>query len=94
VTPLGGTAPASRRTDWIAGPPGAAFAGLTSEARYASRSWPLDVQSSSPSGDASTHIALGISAGSSFTWYWNASVAGSATPIEPVSQVFASGRVG
>ena len=78
----------SRRTEWIGAAPGAAFAGLTLDASYASRSAPLEVQSSCPSGEASTHMAFGISAGSSLTWYWNASVAGSATPIEPVPQVF------
>jgi hypothetical protein len=46
---------------------GAAFAGLMSAVRYASRSGPEDVHSSRPSGDASAHIAFGISAGASLT---------------------------
>ena len=33
VTPLGGTAPARRRTEWIGAAPGAAFAAVTSAAR-------------------------------------------------------------
>jgi hypothetical protein len=51
----------------MGGAAGAACAAVTSAALYARRSWPLDVHSSFPSDDASTHIAFGISAGSSFT---------------------------
>jgi len=43
------------------------LAAETSLERYASRSLPLLVQISEPSGDVSAHIAFGISAGSSFT---------------------------
>jgi hypothetical protein len=67
VIPVGGTALRSVTAGLSSGPAGAACPGLTWPARYASRSLPLDVQISFPSGETSAHIAFAMYFGSSLT---------------------------